>query len=150
MQEELPVLQHAGAVLSPLERAAGYLGAPYRLHGRTEQGWDCWGCVAALRAKLFERPTPSWADAYTPLDGVTPVALADTAARLITERLAAWRPVAPAPGAVALFSLFGRPAHVGLLLTPTDFIHALGGCDTAIERLSAPRWAPRLIGCFDA
>lgn len=106
--------------------------------------------MATLRAEIFAKPTPSWAEAYTPLDGANPVRLADMAARLITERLAAWSPCSPRPGAVALFSLFGRPAHVGLMLTSIDFIHALGGCDTAIERLGEPRWAPRLIGCFDA
>lgn len=133
-----------------LERGSAYVGAPYRLRGRDAAGWDCWGCVAALRAELFAKPTPSWAEAYTPVDGLEPGRLAAKVERLIAERLGAWTPVAPRPGAVALLSLFGRPAHVGLCLTSVDFIHALGGCDTAIERLDGPRWAPRFLGCFDA
>ena len=133
-----------------LEKASAYVGAPYRLRGRTPLGWDCWGCVAALRAELFGRPTPSWAEAYSPLDGISPTRLAQTVERLITERLSAWRPVQPRPGAVALLTIFGRPAHVALCLNTVDFIHALGGCDTVIERLDGPRWAPRLLGCFDA
>ena len=132
------------------DRATAYLGAPYRLRGRTPDGWDCWGCVAWLRGELLARPTPSWAEAYSPLDGASASGLARRVEQLIAERLNAWRPVAPQPGAVVLLSLFGRPAHVGLCLTANDFIHALGGCDTAIERLDCPRWAPRFLGCFDA
>ena len=147
----MQVQLHLGAdAVSVLAEAGQFVGVPYRLGGRSPAGWDCWGCVAHVRQALFGKVTPSWAETYSPLDGANPVRLADVVERLIRERLDAWSPCPPRPGAVALFSLYGRPAHVGLMLDGVVMLHALGGCETALERIDGPRWASRLIGCFDA
>lgn len=136
--------------MTPLQRAADYVGAPYQLRGRTPDGWDCWGCVRFARAAVFGRESPDWSDAYTAADGVTPARLADTTERLIRERLAAWRPVPARAGAVALLNVFDRPAHVGLMLTEVEMLHAFGRAATTIERVDSPRWAHRVVGFYDA
>lgn len=132
-----------------LERAGAFVGVPYRFRGRTPAGWDCWGCVRHCRAELFGVAGPDWSETYSGLDGLRPATLAEVTARLVEERLAAWRPVAPSPGAVALLSVFDRPAHVGLMLSEVDMLHAFGRAETCIERVDGPRWSGRLIGCFD-
>jgi cell wall-associated NlpC family hydrolase len=133
-----------------LQRAAPFVGTPYRLHGRSPAAWDCWGCVAYLRESLFDKPTPSWADVYTLEDGANAVRLAKVVEERVRERLHAWRRVPAQPGAVVLLSFFDRVAHIGLMLTHQDFIHALHGCETVIDRIDGPRWSTRHRGCFDA
>jgi cell wall-associated NlpC family hydrolase len=136
--------------MTPLQAAGAYVGAPYRLHGRDEAGWDCWGLVAALRGRIFGRPTPSWSELYGPEDGASAAALAEKVERLIRGHMAGWTPCAPRAGAVALLTVFGREAHVGLMLGPLDFIHVLAGSATAISRLNEPRWRTRFAGAYDA
>lgn len=130
--------------------AAAYIGTPYLGMGRTPAGWDCWGCVAWLRAALLDRPSPCAGDAYAPEDAIGGQ-LIDTAAGLIAASLGRWRRLdGPAPGAVALIEVFGRPAHVALVLDRRTMIHAWEGVDTVIERLTDERWARRVRGFYDA
>ncbi|MET3665897.1 NlpC/P60 family protein [Caulobacter sp. 1776] len=136
--------------MSLVTRAAGFVGTPYRLMGRTPEGWDCWGCVSWLRQQLLEVASPSAGDGYLPEDAVGG-RLIDTSAGLIAASLGRWRLLdGPRPGAVALIEVFGRPAHVGLVLDRRAFIHAWEGTDTVIERLSDERWARRARGFYDA
>lgn len=129
----------------PITRAAAYLGRPYRSHGRTPEGWDCWGCFGYLRAELFGRPVASWAEVYGVRDLKEPARIS----ALIGERLGAWRRVQARAGAGVLMTLYGYPAHVGLMLSQTEFIHVLDGCATAIARVSDLRWKHRIEGFYD-
>jgi len=137
---------------SLLAQAAPFVGAPYRLHGRIPDGWDCWGCVHYLRETLLGKATPSWADLYSPLDGASGARiLADKTQRLIAERLHAWTAVPPRAGAVVLLTVFDRAAHVGLMLDGHNFIHALGTQPaTVINTTRDPRWVHRVRGFYDA
>lgn len=129
-----------------LAKAAGYIVVPYRLHGATLEGWDCLGLVRTLRETLFARPTPYGVGFYTRQDADDP----DRRGALFDDGVKAWAPCEAKPGAVLLFSILGRPAHVGLLLTRRLFIHARDeSTGTVIEELRGP-WARRLLGCFDA
>lgn len=130
--------------------AVPFIGAPYRLNGRAPAGWDCWGCVRWLRQHLLGRASPCWSEAYgieDTLGGGLPAKAED----LITARLAAWRVQAqPSAGQVVLLTVFDRAAHVGLMLNPTDFIHAWEGVDTVMASIHDDRWARRLRGFYDA
>ena len=134
--------------MTPLQAAAPFVGVPYRLRGRTLDGWDCWGCVRHARAAIFGLDSPDWSEAYAATDGVTADTLAETTERLVRERIVAWTAVEPEPSAVALMSIFGRRAHVGLMLTDDEMLHAFGRAATVVERISSPRWKGRLVGCF--
>lgn len=82
---------------------------------------------------------------YTAAD----VASAETVESLIRERLSLWRSVGQRPGAVVLFEIFGRTAHIGLVLTAREFVHSFGGTETAILRLDDPSWSRRVRGFYD-
>lgn len=142
--------------------AARYVGTPYLQHGDTPAAWDCRGCVRHLRAELFGLQSPGMDPAeYTSLDARD----LDTVERLMIDRKGLWRELASfgaedaaaraatvsrlRPGAVLLFRVFDRDAHVGLLLTGRDFIHTLGGQETTIARVSEYRWSSRLRGAYD-
>lgn len=148
MQSPLHRQPDTRPILTPrntLAAASAYVGTPYLAHGRSAAGWDCWGCVAHIRREIFGLPSPDGGDLYHALearDGAKVEAL--FAAQIAT----AWREVPLRPGSVLLFEVFGHAAHVGLALTPREFIHALEGTETAILRLS-DRWAGRLRGIYD-
>lgn len=129
-----------------LERAAAFLGTPYRLHGCTTEGWDCLGCLKVARRVLFDKPTPYGAAFYTREDAADD----DRRAALFEVGALSWRPCTAMPGAAVLFNRFGRPAHVGLLLTRRLFLHARDeATGTMIEDLSGA-WLRSVAGYFDA
>lgn len=129
-----------------LSAAAPFVGVPYRKHGHDPAtGWDCWGCARYLREHLFGLPTPSWAEVYSALDVRQPAEVE----RLILEHLSAWREIPVQPGAVLLFEVFGRRAHVGLMLTRRDFVHTLAGQETSIVELEGSIWKDRLRGAYE-
>lgn len=129
-----------------LRKAAAFVGVPYLKHGQDPaSGWDCWGCARFLREELFGLPTPSWSDAYSSLDVKRPAEVE----RLFLEHLHAWREVEVRPGAVLLFQVFGRRAHVGLMLTRREFVHTLAGQETSILELEGSMWKDRLRGAYE-
>lgn len=137
--------------MSPLAAAAPFVGVPYLPLGRTPEGWDCWGCGRWCRRAIFGQGAPSWDDAYDLSAFAGYERLIATSEALILERLSAWSPQPrPAPGHFVLIEVFGRAAHVGLMLTGHDFIHAWEGVGTAIESVRSPRWARRVRGFYDA
>ena len=134
-----------------LSAAAAYVGVPYRLHGRDLEGWDCWGCVGFARQALFGKGTPCWAEVFDQIEPHASAArIPEAAEALIRERLSAWREVSCGPGAVVGLLVYGRLAHVGLMLDRTHFLHAMSGARTVITRLTDPRWSGRVRGFYDA
>lgn len=141
--------QNPGPVLTrrdPVRAAAAYVGVPWRARGDDPAGWDCRGCVVYLRREIFGLASPGMGrDFYTAAD----VKSAATVEGMIRDRSAAWVPVQAAPGALILFEVFGRAAHIGLVLSGTDFVHSFGGQETTILRLDHPAWSRRIRGFYD-
>lgn len=137
--------------MSAVLRVAGaYVGVPYVLRGRDPGGWDCWGCLRFGRKALFGKDSPCVSDAYDLAEAASPARLAAHMEGLVAQSISLWRPCAAQASAAVLLKVFGRPAHVGLLLDDMNFLHAQIGCETVISRLDEPMWAQRLLGCFDA
>lgn len=131
--------------MTPVRRAAAFVGVPYVLHGQTPTpGWDCLGLVRYLRGELFGLETPPWSSDY----GMGEALGAPRADDLIRAHLGAWQEVEVRPGAVLLFRRFGRAGHVGLALGEGQFIHAEQGSATALLPL-AGRWEARILGAYD-
>lgn len=128
-----------------LRAAAPFVGAPYKKHGSTPDGWDCWGCARYLAREAFGVDVPGWGEVYSALDVKRP----DEVERLILEHLSAWEEVEVRPGAFLLFEVFGRRAHVGLMLTRRDFVHTLAGQETTIVTLAGSTWQNRLRGAYE-
>ena len=139
-------LVHQGSFSVTMAFVTPLIGAPYKLHGRDPKlGWDCWGCCRYVRQGRWNRESPSWADAYD-------AALAssvEAVERLIQERLGTWVECDLVEGAALLFKVFGRKAHVGTYLGKGLFIHALQGCETAVEHLDNGRWKGRLVSAYE-
>lgn len=126
-----------------IKAADRYVGVPYRIHGRDLSGWDCWGCVRFARQELFGKVSPSWSEAYNALDFRNPEALES----IIKAHMDGWREVSITPGAVILFRVMNRDAHVGLYLGKGLFLHTLYNCETAIVPLED--WNHRIVAVYD-
>ena len=133
-----------------VKAAAAVIGTPWRLHGRAPPGWDCFGLVGWTRQAWLGLSTPDWGDVFDLAGAGTGILLARRVAELVGERLAAWTPCPPRPGAVALMKIMGRPSHVGLMLNSREMVHVMTGRATVIEPVDGGLWARRLEGFYDA
>lgn len=137
--------------MTPLARAGGLISVPYLRRGVDLDGWDCMGCVRWVRTEIFAQPWRSPQMAYGDAESADPaVRAAAIAANLGDWTLVGDKRADMRPGAVLLFQYFGSPSHVGVALTPSDFIHCIGGVGTAIVDFDRePQWERRLRGIYD-
>lgn len=138
--------------LPPRGWHAAYIGAPYRDHGDSPEGWDCFGLVWWCRAHVY---------GDRGLDRELARRAPDPAALSRPDRLAAhaaafdagmgaggWMVCERKPGAAVLFNIAGRPVHVGLMLHDGGFLHVDRNTPTCVERLDSPQWARRVGGFY--
>ena len=118
-----------------------YVGIRFANHP-ADEGLDCWQLVRTVYAEQFKVYLPAYDDRYMhALDRSIP-------ATLDAER-DQWVAVDdPQPGDVALFTVRGRPRHVGLIVRPGKMLHALKGSDSCIEDYKTELWRTRLVGIY--
>lgn len=122
------------------------LRVPFVEHGRTYEGWDCWGLVYRAYRDVYGIELPSYAGGYASTEDYRALDA------MIRGGLPAWAP-APEPwrpGDMAVFTLGSRWLfHVGLITGPRSFIHAYepAGC-TATAGLGERAWGKRLSGVY--
>ena len=120
-----PVAAEGGALVGT---ALSLRGAPYRDGGSDPSGFDCSGFVAYVFAQRGQ---------FVP--------------RTVGEQFHVGRPVGPgalSPGDLVFFStVVPGPSHVGIAISPTEFVHAPSSTGVVrVEALAAPYWASRFIG----
>lgn len=121
-----------------------YLGIPFKSHGDTGDGVDCWGLVRHVLAAEKGWQLPSYGEGYARASDQ----------RAVTECIRAglisgWDRVdGPEEFALVVFRMAGRPWHVGLCVSPTQFLHAPSGETSCVERLSSPCWINRIEGFY--
>lgn len=119
-----------------------YVGIPYVEKGRDETGLDCYGLVRLIYKNEMQIDLPSFSAEYTQTDTAR-------IEELIAQYKEGWQEVQePAVGAIVLFKVFGNESHVGVVVSPTHFIHVRENQDTVIESLSSTSWARRKVGYF--
>lgn len=98
------------------------------------------GCFVVVRKALemLGKHIPDYADGLREEDR-----LAELQARLAEHTL----PVqVPERGDLVLLKVLGEPGHIGIMVSPDEMLHCMGGTDACIERLSSARWRGRVIG----
>lgn len=106
-------------------------------------GSNCYGLVRLIYREEFGIVLPRYEGVgYT--KGVNEEALANLYKR---EKAALWEDVeVPRCGDVIWLRIAGNPYHVGVMVSPTSFIHIEEGCGPVIEEITSPRWARRING----
>ena len=117
---------------------AHFIGIPYRINGRGDNGIDCAGLVMEFYRHDMgvELPALLYGDAVT----------REEMASLAENGMASgrWEAVeTPDRGDVLVFRMYGQPTHVGVYIGDGDFLHSVEGKDSCIERLDD--WRSRLV-----
>ena len=97
-------------------------------------------------AEVWGVALPSYADEYATAD--SPEAVAQV---IGARRPQITRPVPmgfEAEGDGIVFCIGGAPWHCGYVISPGIMLHARRGCETAIERYTAPQWNKRIEGIY--
>lgn len=119
-----------------------YVGIPYAEKGRDITGLDCYGLVRLIYKNEYKIDLPSFSAEYTADDN-------NRIQDLIAQYKEGWESVdTPSAGDIVLFRIMGVESHVGLVISPTHFIHVRENQDSAIESLSAHKWSKRIVGFF--
>ncbi len=119
-----------------------YIGIPYAEKGRDATGLDCYGLVRLIYKEEFKIDLPSFTTEYTQND-------TDRIAELIAQYKEGWEQLdEPQEGSIVLFRIRGSESHVGVVVSPTHFIHVRENQDCVIEVLNSTAWTRRRIGYF--
>lgn len=121
---------------------SSFIGIPFVNNGRSLEGYDCWGLVKELYLQFHGEVLP---------DFVYEKATEDTVKMFFANELnvkQVWKKVEPQAGAIAVFSVAGRAAHVGFMINGHEFIHVISSSSTVIEDIKRLRWAGRFKGCY--
>lgn len=107
-----------------------FVGVPYKVHGRTAEGADCWGIVRMALATGFGKQVPDYADEYGSLLEA-PKAVAKHRDSLDTVP-------SPEPGDIVLMKLYGDICHVALFVGNNTILHAdpFGSQPSRLERMT--------------
>jgi sulfur carrier protein ThiS len=119
-----------------------YVGIPYAEKGRDITGLDCYGLVRLIYKNEYKIDLPSFTSEYDADDN-------NRIQELLAQYKEGWESVdSPSVGDIVLFRIMGIESHVGLVISPTHFIHVRENQDSAIESLSAHKWSKRIVGFF--
>lgn len=120
-----------------------YVGIPYKLHGRDEDGLDCWGLVRLIYKEQKDIDLPSFSEEYLNSDDVR------HNEEVIARHKEGWSLSNDyTVGDVALFRINGSESHVGVIIDDNKFIHAREGNSVTIEKLDSVQWRRRLVGVY--
>lgn len=123
-----------------------YVGLPFKERGRDDNGYDCWGLLAAVYRKEFGIILPSFANDYVTTED------SDHLAKLIDGKIDdEWQQLEPGQETIGdgvLISLRGYPRHVGILAPNGYILHIERETGSLMERASSPMLSKRIIGYF--
>ena len=121
-----------------------YLGIPYKDHGRTKEGLDCWGLCVMMAKEKYGYVLPDLNHDYT-----SAVDSKSVSTLVEYSKLDGWEKVTKyAAGDIVVFNLAGFPCHVGTYIGRGRFIHILNGSHVTIETLDSIVWNKRLNGVY--
>ncbi|WP_418592092.1 NlpC/P60 family protein [Ponticoccus sp. (in: a-proteobacteria)] len=118
-----------------------WIGLPYAERGRGPEAFDCLGLWLALQRARFGREIP---DPACDMVGAVRLGVVD---RYRTDFISVER---AQEGDALLFTMQGRPLHLGYALSDQDMLHTLDDQEhcSRIERWRGPSWGGRLEGIY--
>ena len=110
---------------------------PFLDHGRSYDGWDCWGLVYIAYRDVLGVDIPSYDEAYTDTGKFKELHKA------FSSGLDAWKKK-DETGSVALILRRNLPIHVGILVGKSMVLH----CEKSVGTIQEPRANMRIEGCY--
>ena len=124
-----------------MKNFSGFIGLPFKLHGRDRSGVDCWGLIRLVFADHLGIDLPAYE--YS--------SAKEARAELVESEKTAWVQVSPdsaRPYDVVLLRVSGLPLHVGVVIDPPRFLHILAGVEACLEKYTDMAWRNRLLGIY--
>jgi hypothetical protein len=119
-----------------------YISLKYLKKGRDKDGIDCWGLVKLIYKEQYNIELPSFAEEYE-AEQQTKIE------QLIALGKEGWEKIeTPTIGDVALLRVNGLFMHVGVVVSPNQFIHVSEHTNTTIERFDTGIWKHRVEGFY--
>jgi len=129
------------------EFVAAALDVPFLERGRTMAGWDCYGLIVCAYREVLGVALPAYAEGYC--DAARTTQGIEDVRALIRAHEGEWQRVAkPAPMDVVQITIGLRPVHVGLVVAPGQFLHAMEGFGTNVEWLRSVAYRRRIAGYY--
>ncbi|SIR16298.1 NlpC/P60 family protein [Rhizobium sp. RU35A] len=122
-----------------------FVGTPFRSHGRSLEGADCWGLACLVYREELRISLPDYLG-YTSVDEHAEIAaLVDGA-----KQLPMWVPVHGTAVAfdLAVFRRGRMDSHIGIVVQHGIMLHAAGEDCAKIESYQAGAWRHRLTGVY--
>ena len=126
---------------------ADLIGIPFVDGGRTREGLDCWAVVLECYRRagvLLKDPFASKRQAdILPMQG-------EDVDRWIAEQFDHWERIdTPGIGSVVAFrDVDGAAVHVGVVVEPGKFLHALKRTGVVVGKLDREPWCTAMMGAY--
>ena len=121
-----------------------YIGIPFKLKGRDEEGVDCWGLVYLVYMELFGVVLPLYVEQYENIKDLGN--LEKHAAINAIDSSIGWVSVIRGQevfGDVFLMPLAGRFTHVAICVEPGLMLHVTEDINVTVEEYYTGLWQPR-------
>ena len=122
-----------------------YIGLPFKTHGRSCQGLDCWGLVRLVLAEQFGIALPSYINEYQNVAQIDKIN--DLFYREI-KRHCKINYDNEKCGDVIIMLIRNKPAHFGIVLGDNHMLHIEANCKSSIENYNNKRWDDRIYGFY--
>lgn len=122
-----------------------YVGIPFKDHGNTMEGCDCYGLVYLIYQNEFNLYLPYVGDLYKSaynrkeVDSLLTANIDYHEWCVDVTSTGIYRPFD-----MLVFRIGGTDHHVGLYIRPDFMLHIIEGCNSGIERYNGIRWQRQL------
>ena len=122
-----------------------YVGIPFKDHGNTREGCDCYGLVYLIYKEEFGLLLPQVGDMYDnaynrkEVDGLLTSHLDYHSWCIDVTKNPPYRPFD-----MLVFRIAGTDHHVGRYIRDGYMLHIIDGCNSGIERYTGIRWGRQL------
>ena len=121
------------------------LTVPFKEHGRSYEGWDCYGLVYCAYRDVYGIELPEYSDYDSTKEYEQLHSLINQARPLwesIVNRLSSKQ------GDVVVFTISRVPVHVGLVINKKAALHCEEKLGTFIEPINGSVWGKRVEGIY--
>lgn len=122
-----------------------YISIPFKEHGRSREGVDCWGLASVIYKEEFNVDLPLLTDYSTTKDR-------GAIAKLCNEESKKWINIPEGeeqPFDVLIFKILNIPCHVGIVISKGVMIHCEYGIGTHLTEYEKEfQWSKRLAGIY--
>lgn len=123
-----------------------FINVPFKDHGRSRQGSDCWGLVRIIYKERLGINLPSYDNDYSDTNDRKGIA------EHYHEHKDDWVRIQPGKEKeydVAVFKMLNLPTHVAVVIKPPLMVHCERGCGTYVsDYLEEKAWSKRLEGFY--